>query len=202
MEAAALVTYMAALAALTLAPGPLVAVLAARSASKDRQGACAMAVGICVGDISIILAICAGLSVWLQGHPEIFAGAQYAGAGLLFWMSFKMWVNAGTPGNHQSSASGILTSGLVGFTLCLSSPQTVVMYLFLLPNVVDLAVIQVGQTIILVAATLVALLGAFLAIILFADITQRLLRSSTGIILWARGTSLAIAASATGLFFW
>lgn len=123
MEAASVVSYMAALASLTLAPGPLVAVLAARSATNDRRGACALAVGMCVADVSIILAICAGLSVWLQAHPEIFAGAQFAGAGLLLWLAVRIWVTAGISANPQSSTSGIVVSGIAGFALCLSSPK-------------------------------------------------------------------------------
>ena len=202
MEAASVVSYMAALAALTLAPGPLVAVLAARSATNDRRGACALAVGMCMADISIILAICAGLSVWLQAHPEIFAGGQFAGAGLLLWLAVRIWVTAGISANPQSSTSGIVVSGIAGFALCLSSPQTVLMYLFLLPSVVDLSVISVGQTMMLITVTIAALSDVFIAIIVFADMTQRLLHSSTGVILWARGTSLAIGASATGLLFW
>lgn len=202
MDAAAILTYMATLGALTLAPGPLVAVLAARSASQDRAGACALAIGMCAGDVLVILAICAGLSFWLQAHPEIFAVAKYAGAGLLFWMALRMWSASVRPSAYPASACGIIPSALVGFAVCLSSPQTVVMYLVLLPRVVDLAVMRAQETLMLIGATVLALLGVFFLVIFFADVMQKLLRSSAGVVLWARGTSLTIAISAVGVFFW
>lgn len=57
LGSSALFTYMAALTALTLTPGPLVATLAARAAGGGRRGACALAFGICAGDQLIILAV-------------------------------------------------------------------------------------------------------------------------------------------------
>lgn len=202
MEVTALVTYVAALGALTLAPGPLMAVLVARSASQDRAGACALAIGMCVGDVLVILAICAGFGIWLQAHPEIFTVGKYAGAGLLLWMAFRMWSASVAPAAHPAPACGIIYSGLVGLAICLSSPQTVVMYLVLLPRVIDLAMVRPREMIMLIAATAMVLLGIFFLAIFFADVMQKLLRSSAGVVLWARGTSLAIAASAVGVFFW
>lgn len=97
MEPTALFTYAATLFALTLVPGPLVAVLAARSANRDRRGACALAVGICAGDIVVVFAICAGLGYWLQAHPEVFAFAKYAGVCFLLWMAIRMWIDSAVP---------------------------------------------------------------------------------------------------------
>ena len=51
MDYTALIAYFAALTALTAAPGPLVAVLVARSLGKDVKGATAFAVGLCLGDM-------------------------------------------------------------------------------------------------------------------------------------------------------
>jgi threonine/homoserine/homoserine lactone efflux protein len=78
---------------------------------------------MCVADVSIILAICAGLSVWLQAHPEIFAKAQFAGVGLLLWLAVRIWIN-----RRNISKSPIIDQrnyclGDSGFALCLSSPK-------------------------------------------------------------------------------
>lgn len=54
----------------------------------------------------------------------------------------------------------------------------------------------------LIAVTVMALLGVFSLVIVFADEMQKLLRSSASVILWAQGTTLAIATSAVGVFFW
>lgn len=200
MEPTALLAYMMTLGALTLAPGPLVAVLAARSASMDRPGACAMVVGICAGDILVILTICAGLGFWLQAHPEIFSIAKYAGVGLLLWIALRMWQSPIVPMEHAAQGAGVFASALMGFAVCLSSPQTVVMYLVLLPRVIDLTLVNAREMVVLVAATVAALLAVFVIIILFSEVAQRVLRSSTGAMMWSRSMSLMIGASAVWVF--
>mgnify|MGYP000659765252 CR=1 FL=1 len=200
MEPTALFTYMITLAALTLAPGPLVAVLAARSASSDRRGACAVAIGICAGDILVILTVCAGLGFWLQAHPEVFTSARYVGVGFLLWMAVRMWHPSGGSTDHSLPIAGSAASFLTGFAICLSSPQTVVMYLVLLPSVADLTLVRLQDVIVLSLATMGALLGVFLLVIVLAGTLQRALRSSNVARLWARGMSLTVALSAIWIF--
>lgn len=200
MEPTALFTYMITLAALTLAPGPLVAVLAARSASSDRRGACAVAIGICAGDILVILTICAGLGFWLQAHPEVFTTAKYVGVCFLLWMAIRMWHQSGVATVHFLPVAGSAASFVTGFAVCLSSPQTLVMYLVLLPGVADLTLVRLQDVIFLTLATIGALLGVFLLIILLAGTLQRALHSSSAALLWARGMSLTVAISAIWIF--
>ncbi|WFM69814.1 LysE family translocator [Halomonas sp. CKK8] len=200
MELTALFTYMLTLAALTLAPGPLVAVLAARSASRDRRGACAIAIGICTGDILVIVTICAGLGFWLQAHPEVFTSARYAGVVCLLWMAARMWRQAAGSAEHSLPAAGRAASFLTGLAICLSSPQTLVMYLVLLPRVADLTAMHLQDALYLILATLGALFGVFVLIIWLAGSLQRALHSSSTVRLWGRGMSLTVALSAIWLF--
>lgn len=201
MEPTALFTYAATLAALTLAPGPLVAVLAARSASRDRRGACALALGICAGDIVVVLAICAGLGYWLQARPELFAFAKYAGVGFLLWMATRIWLQSKVESDHAVPISGMTVSLFTGFAICLSSPQTVVMYLVLLPRVMDLTVVRLQDAVLLILATIGALFGVFLLVILMAGTLQNALRSPKAVSLWGRGMSLTVALSAVWVLF-
>ena len=196
MEPTALFAYMMTLGALTLTPGPLVAVLAARSASRDRRGACAMAIGICIGDVLVILAICAGLGFWLKANSEIFSIAKYAGAGLLILVAIRMWRAQAAPTQETARAYGLLTSALIGFTVCLSSPQTVVIYFMLLPRVVDLTLVGPQEILILTGATVAALLAVFVTIILCSELTQRLLNCPAEATIWSRIMTLTIGGSA------
>lgn len=127
--------------------------------------------------------------------------ARYADVVLLLWMAVRMWATAVVATDH-TAAGGILASGLTGLALCLSSPQTVVMYLVLLPRVADLTLIRLSEAVLLIIATIAALLGVFLFVIVFANLTRKILTSSTGVVIWTRGTSLAVAASAVGVFIW
>jgi len=201
MEPTALLTYALTLSAITLVPGPLVAVLAARAACCDRLGACALAIGICIGDILVILAICAGFGFWPQAHPEIFTFAKYAGVGLLGWIAIRMWRSSAHSADRPVPTVSFAALTLSGLALCLSSPQTVVMYLVLLPRVADLTAIRTQEVILLILATSVALLGVFLLVIVLAGAIQRLLRSPNGVALWGRSMSMIVAMSAAWVFF-
>lgn len=57
MDYTSLAAYVAALAALTAAPGPLMAVLVARTLAQDARGAIAFATGLCLGDVLAAAAI-------------------------------------------------------------------------------------------------------------------------------------------------
>ena len=201
MEPTALFTYAATLSALTLAPGPLVAVLAARSANSDRRGACALAIGICAGDILVVFAVCAGLGYWLQEHPEVFAFAKYVGVGFLLWMAIRMWIDSAKPLDNAVPIGGTAVSLFTGFAICLSSPQTVVMYLVLLPGVVDLTVIRPQDMLLLIVATIGALFGVFLLVILLAGTLQKALRSPGSVALWGRSMASAVVLSAVWVLF-
>ncbi|WP_150443594.1 LysE family translocator [Histidinibacterium aquaticum] len=196
METSAVLTYLTTLAALTLTPGPLVAVLAARSANADRAGACAIAVGICAGDVIVILAICAGLGFWLQANPEVFSVAKYGGAVALCWMAWRMWFSVKADEDEASPPTGVLAAVAAGLLICLSSPQTVVIYLILLPRVLDLTAIQPNDAAILILLTALVLLAIFMSVILLAEGMQRLLNSEGGSRLWQRSTSMVVALSA------
>lgn len=187
---------MTTLAALTLVPGPLVAVIAAQAAGRDLRGAFALAAGICAADVLVIVAISLGLGFWLHDHPAVIAAAKLAGVGYLLWKAFDIWRQSRITNDHHAPSTGIVGSALAGFTLCLSSPQTVVIYLVLLPNVVDLSAIRPQETTFIVLATILTLSMVFLTIILAAGTMRMMLRSQTGTALWGRCMSLAVAVSA------
>lgn len=179
MDASALLAYCLTLIALTAAPGPLVAVLAARSANRDRVGAWAFAAGICAGDIAVIVAIALGFGIWLQSRPEIFLAARYFGGAYLLWLAARMWIDAGAVRANRPTRSNSCACLLAGFAACLSSPQTIVLYLALLPKVIAPADIGAQEIAILITATCVALMIVFLMVIALAHYARQLLCSSS-----------------------
>lgn len=196
MDTPALFAYMATLAALTLSPGPLVAVLAARSANRDRRGAIALALGICTGDVVVILAISAGLGFWLHAHPEVFSSAKIVGVGFLVWMAAGMWNRSAVTLDHPDRRSSTIGSVVAGFAICLSSPQTLMLYMVLLPNVVDVPGIDVQVVTLLVLATLLVLGAVFALVILLSGAVRRLLASPTGTVLGGRCMAATVGLSA------
>jgi threonine/homoserine/homoserine lactone efflux protein len=132
MEAGSALAYAAALAAVTAAPGPLVALIAARALRGDTGGALRFAAGVCLGDLVAIVLVAAGLGVWVQGQPHTLAALRLAGAGYVLWVAWEMWRD-GSGAPRPVFARGPGASVAAGAALCLSNPATFVFYLALLP---------------------------------------------------------------------
>lgn len=194
--------YASTLAALTVTPGPLVAILAARASGSDRRGACALVLGVCLGDIFFVVAICIGLGYWLQSHPEILLFIKYVGAAFLFWMAWCMWRPQEMDISQQPPICSRMASILAGFLICLSSVPTIMIYLAILPRVVDLTAVLMQEFAFLILATLLVRPCLFLGIVLLAGGLQQEKRSSAGWAIWGRLTSLTVAVSAGWILFW
>lgn len=155
-----------------------------------------MALGICLGDIVVILAICGGIGFWLKANPEIFDFARYAGFGFLIWIAINTWRTSAVSVENPIMTGQLLPLVASGLALCLSSPQTLIMYLVLLPSVADVTMIGLNEIMLVILATMIALLGVFLVVILLAGGAQRLLRSPRLAAMWGRTMSGVIALSA------
>ena len=176
MGASALSAYFLTVLAVTAAPGPLVAVLAARTLARDRGGAVAFATGICFGDVLVVALICAGLGPWVQAKPELFDAAKWVGAAYLFWLATRMWRDARQPAASARQRRS-LASAAAGLATCLSSPQTILLYLVLLPGVIEIERVDALAFGMLAAVTCAALAAVFAGVIVLAGRAQQLLAS-------------------------
>ena len=83
--------YFLALVAYAASPGPLMAVLVARSLGHDWKGATAFAAGLCLGEVIAVIGVVLGIGIWAQTQPELLALAKYLGVAYLLWLALKMW---------------------------------------------------------------------------------------------------------------
>lgn len=157
--------YFAANLVYAASPGPLMAVLVARSLGNDWKGACAFAAGLCIGEAIAVAAVLFGLGIWAQTRPEILAVAKYAGIVYLLWLAVKLWNDNSEAASAKSSMTGWATSALAGLALCLGNPVTLLMQLILLPIVAPAGYESIGHA---VAITLVAV--AAFGIVFFGTI--------------------------------
>lgn len=72
MSFAELISYFITLVVIAVAPGPVVLMLMVRSASSDVTGAAWFGIGVAIGGVFIISAVCFGLSTWISSVPEAF----------------------------------------------------------------------------------------------------------------------------------
>ncbi len=198
MEPSALFAFFLAVAAVTAAPGPLVAILAARTLVRDLRGALAFAAGICLGDVVVIALICSGLGAWSNLAPEALAAGRWIGAGYLAWMAIRMWHTSPQASAASAPRRHALVSGAAGLVTCLSSPQTVVFYLLLLPGVVELERVGTVEVAVLAMVSFAALAAVFAGVMLAAGRAQRLLSSPSQ----SRACTRCMALSVAGTAIW
>jgi len=95
--------YLAALAAVFLAPGPDMALVVATAASHGARAGLRTALGIAAARYVHVLAAGLGLAALLAAHPPLLAAVRGIGAAYLLWLAWKI-LRPGT--NQKHSASG------------------------------------------------------------------------------------------------
>ncbi len=193
MDYAALVPYFVALAALTAAPGPLMAVLVARSLGNDWKGATVFAAGLCAGDLVAVCAVALGVGVWAEGSPEWLSLAKYVGVAYLLWLSVGMWNARSGAAAAADHKKGRLASAGAGMALCLGNPSTLLIYMLLLPGIAPAGITGFEQMATIALVTVAAVGGVFFGTILLARQLNRIVASPGSSVTLSRLTAGAVA---------
>ena len=195
MDYPALAAYFAALAALTAAPGPIVAVLVARSLGSDARGAMAFAAGLCLGDVLAVCAIAMGVGSLAQSSPAWFALAKYAGVAYLLWLAFRIWNDRPAADSTEPKRQNLIASTGAGLALCLGNPSTVLIYMLLLPTVAPTGIGSADHLLLVLLVTFAAVGGVFFGAILLARQFNRVISSARSSNAMSRATAIVIAAT-------
>jgi threonine/homoserine/homoserine lactone efflux protein len=177
MDYVAFGPYFMAVAALTAAPGPIMAVLVAHSLGRDSKGAIAFAAGLCAGDVIAVFAIALGVGVWAEAQPDWLSLAKYAGVAYLLWLSARMWNDRASINSAQAQKRGWLASAGAGMGICLGNPSTLLIYMLLLPGIAPNGIASFQQMAMLVLVTLAAVALVFFGTILMARQANRVIAS-------------------------
>ena len=162
--------YCAVLAGLTVTPGPLSAILVAKALAKDRVGAYAFSFGIALGDTLIIVLICLGLSVWIQSVPMIFSVGKGLALVMILWISYRILHRKHVrPDPEKVTKSSMISSTFAGLLMCAVSPQTLLLYLLLIPRVVNLSELKFSSLVGLLLITYLTLIISLSLVVFFAD---------------------------------
>ncbi|MBX3577365.1 MAG: LysE family translocator [Rhizobiaceae bacterium] len=192
MDYSALAAYFAALTALTAAPGPIVAVLVARSLGSDVRGATAFATGLCLGDVLAVCAIALGIGGLAKTSPEWFALAKYAGVAYLLWLALRIWNDSSGMTSATPRQAGWLASTGAGVAICLGNPSTVLIYMLLLPTVAPTGISSAQQLSIVLIVTFAAVGVVFFGAIVLARQFNRVMASPTCTTMLGKGTAAVI----------
>jgi threonine/homoserine/homoserine lactone efflux protein len=195
MDGERLLAYAATLTALNAVPGPFFAVVVARALARDRPGALAFALGIGAGDLAAVALVLAGPAAWAAGIPGVAATLRWLGAAWLGWLAVSLWRSPATRIVAAGARRPPVALALAGALACLGNPQTHLLYLALLPAVLEPdggAALDVAAVL---AVTFASTAGVHVAL---ACLAGRARPAPPGR-LWRRVMALATAGSAAWL---
>ena len=195
MTAIDTVSYYLTLLAIALAPGPLMLLLMARAASNDIKGAIGFAFGTALGSIAVLTAVCFGLSLWMTRFPEVLSWSKFLMLAYILWIARDVWKGGfDMSGQVQVRRSGLGLAVGAGFLTCVLSPYMLILYPLVLPEVMNIEVIEMPAFVIVTLATFAAEATAAVLIVILAAQLRRLGRSPRAMLVLNRSLACVLAA--------
>jgi len=197
-----LVSYFITVAALALAPGPVVLMLLARAASNDIKGAVSFAIGSALGGLAIISAVCFGLSAWFTAVPEVFAYSKYLMIAYISWIASGIWRSGfDLSEKRKVKPQSVFSSICAGFLTCMVSPYYMVLLPLSLPELLDITVIEMPEFLIAAVTTFLAMGFAKVLIVGFAAQLRRIAKSPKGTMIMNRSLAVVLITVGGGMSF-
>lgn len=178
MNFADMTTFFMTVIAIAVAPGPVVLMLIARSASNDIAGAAGFGLGFSIGGVTIITAVCFGLSAWFTAVPEVFVYSKFVMMAYILWMARSIWKGAfNLDVACVATRRSLWKSVMAGFLTCAISPYMMMLFPLVLPEILDITAIKMPDFAIAAVTTFLALAIGSALIVGFAAQLRRLARS-------------------------
>ena len=141
------IAYSLALAVSALIPGPGVAALIGQALGKRVKDTMPFIMGHISGDVFFLTLAVLGLSVVAKAFSGVFIVIKILGALYLLYIAYGLWTSKGafqsTKNVQTKSKKSRMAGGyLYGLVVTLGNPKTIIFYMALIPNVLDLN--QVG----------------------------------------------------------
>ena len=141
------IAYSLALAVSALIPGPGVAALIGQALGKRVKDTMPFILGHISGDVFFLTLAVLGLSVVAKAFSGVFIVIKILGALYLLYIAYGLWTSKGafqsTENEQTKSKKSRMAGGyLYGLVVTLGNPKTIIFYMALIPNVLDLN--QVG----------------------------------------------------------
>ncbi|MEM6275892.1 MAG: LysE family translocator [Pseudomonadota bacterium] len=194
-------TYFLTLVAILLAPGQMMLLTVARAASGDVRGAFVFCLGAAAGCVFIVTAVCFGMSLVAGGEAGIFAYSKYVMIGYIAWIARGMWKAGITVEGESAPRSGLVSSFIAGFIANMTSPYMMILFPLVLPEVLDISVIEMPDFFIVVVTTLAAELAGAAILVGLALQLRRLVRSPRSARIFNRSLAGCLMAGGTAMAF-
>jgi len=200
MDHSGLIVFAAALFVAAASPGPAITALVARVLVRGTSGALAFMAGLAIGDVVWLTSAILGLAFVARTFSFAFLVLKYLGAAYLLYLAWRMWTApAHSVAPETPRAEKPLRLFGAGLALTLGNPKTMIFYLALLPNLIDLAAIGALGYAELVVVTLVVLAIVDGAYVLMAARVRRLFTSPRALKALNRGSAALMAGAAAAV---
>lgn len=138
MDLTAMIVFAAAVALGTATPGPTTVTLVARVLATGRRGNLLFGLGLIVGDIVWLACAVFGIAAIAAWLHEVMVVLKYAGAAYLLYLAWRLWT---APAAMETAQPASLRQGLRalagGFILAMANAKTMMFYLALIPNLIE-----------------------------------------------------------------
>ncbi len=175
------ISLFAIMVTLAIIPSTSVALVVTRSATLGVSNGIAVAIGIVLGDLSLILLVLLGMSVVAETMAGVFLTIKYVGGTYLLWLGFTLLTSENKitfSANHSATHGGLITSFLAGFFLTLGDIKAIFFYVSLFPAFVDLSALNTSDIIII---SLIAISTVGLVKIAYAISAKKVVTMSQGL---------------------
>ncbi|MBS7697066.1 MULTISPECIES: LysE family translocator [unclassified Chelatococcus] len=203
LDLISLAVFASVLAAAGASPGPAVAAILARVLARGAAGVAPFLAGLIVGDVIWLAAAVLGLAVVAQTFHGLFLMIRYLGAAYLLWLAWKLWFApvSAVPGTSAEAGRGErgVRAFIGGLMLTLGNPKTMMFYLALLPNIINLADVRLLAFVELAGVIVAVLTGVFTGYVLLATRVRRLFTSPRAMRWLNRGSGTVMAGAAVAV---
>ncbi|MCG8694844.1 MAG: LysE family translocator [Minwuiales bacterium] len=168
MDIFSILAFAAVIAVATATPGPTVVTLVARVLATGRSGNLAFALGLIVGDLFWLACAVFGIAAIAVHMHEVMVVLKYLGAAYLLYLAYRLWTAPPASPNAAAQSAKRRPVGAIagGLAIAIANPKTMMFYLALLPNLIDVAAVDIGTFVrlsVVVATVYAGVLAAYMA---------------------------------------
>jgi threonine/homoserine/homoserine lactone efflux protein len=179
MDLSALLIFAGTVALVAGSPGPSVAALVARVIARGYQGVIPFLAAMWIGEAIWLAFAIFGLAVIAQTFHLAFLTIKYLGLGYLAYLAYKMWIApVAVKEGELPKADSSFRLFLTGLAITLGNPKIMVLYLALLPTIIDLAHVTLIGWGELTLTMFVVLAAIDLSYVLLAGRVRQFIRSA------------------------
>ena len=200
MDLSALLIFAGTVALVAGSPGPSVAALVARVIGRGHKDVIPFLAAMWIGEAVWLAFAVFGLAVIAQTFHLAFLIIKYLGLAYLAYLAYRMWTApVVTKEGELPEADSSFRLFLTGLAITLGNPKIMVLYMALLPTVVDLAHVSIVGWGELTLTLFIVLAAIDLSYVLLAVRARRFIRSPKAMRLANKCSALAMGGAAVAM---